>query len=551
MATRTAVVIGCGKRGEGKVGWAIGHAHGVGWLAADPSVRLLGVDLSPENLAAFGERFKLPKENLFSSTDALYAALTPDFVSVCTWPGLHAPMTIEAAKRGVKGVVCEKPMALNVGQMKQMTEACAASGTRLTIAHQRRYNATFGLARKLLHEGAIGDAWVFEGRVGDDWDVLSWTVHWFDMANFFFDGKPQWVLAGADHTGERRYGHAVENASTIFAQYDHDRQAIFVTGPAGYGITVRGSKGMIRIAEPAVHVYNESGYHVHQPVAGAFEDDYGRLMKELIGAAGTDKPILCGVENCAAGTEIAYAAHESARTMRKVSLPLDTLFAPLEIVQQQPRLALPAGKVALLADEHFGSGGREGITEAITALTGEVPMQLDARQSVTQAALSGVGLLVMYHTQADADETTRSTIKQWVESGRPLLLLHAALGAWPKWEEYGQWAGRVWAWGENGSEHPHEASELCVIDEKFTRLSWQRAKLPMDEVFIKLAQRAPVRDVVNVTIPQGTFPAAWISASKPNVGVWVPGHRRDLWQVPAMRQGLAAMAQAISSNVAR
>ena len=153
----------------------------------------------------------------------------------------------------------------------------------------------------------------------------------------------------------------------------------------------------------------------------------------------------------------------------------------------------------------------------------------------------------MYHTQADADETTRSTIKQWVDSGKPLLLLHAALGAWPSWEEYGQWAGRVWAWGENGSEHPHEPSELNVTDGSFTRLAWQRAKLPTDEVFIKLAQRAPVRDVIQVTIPQGKFPAAWISASKPNVGVWVPGHRRDLWRVPAMRQGLAAMAQAISS----
>lgn len=37
-------------------------------------------------------------------------------------------------------------------------------------------------------------------------------------------------LAGIDHTGERRYGHAVENAAIVQALYPEDRQAVFLSG---------------------------------------------------------------------------------------------------------------------------------------------------------------------------------------------------------------------------------------------------------------------------------------------------------------------------------
>src|SRR5262249_3959966 len=156
---------------------------------------------------------------LFSSTQALYAAMKPDFVSVCTWPPLHAPMTIEAAQRGARGIICEKPMALDGGEIRQMREACEKAGARLAIAHQRRYEPHLQRARQILQGGEIGGDFVLEARVADGWDMFSWTVHWFDMANFLLDDMPASVLGGVDHTGQRRYQHAVENAAIAFVEY--------------------------------------------------------------------------------------------------------------------------------------------------------------------------------------------------------------------------------------------------------------------------------------------------------------------------------------------
>jgi len=147
---KTAAVIGCGKVVQGKEGWAIGHAHAKAYRQAFPDARLYGVDVSEENLAAFGQAFGLGDDRLFRSTAELYAALTPDALSVCTWPILHRPQVIEAAEAGVKAVTCEKPMALDGSEIDQMISACVRAGARLAVAHQRRYNAAPIKARQLL-----------------------------------------------------------------------------------------------------------------------------------------------------------------------------------------------------------------------------------------------------------------------------------------------------------------------------------------------------------------------------------------------------------------
>lgn len=543
---RIAAVIGCGRHVEGKEGWAIGHAHADAYRKADPALRLLGVDVNRDNLGAFGKSFHVAPGDLFASAAAMYAAVTPDYVSVCTWPGLHAPQVIEAAKAGVKGIVCEKPVALCGSEVDSMLSACNESGTKVAIAHQRCHDANFRLAKRLLHEGVIGDKWVLEARVGDGWDILSWSVHWFDLAEWLFDAPAASVLAGMDHAGVRRYGHAVENASVIFAEYPQGRQALFITGPENpheslAPVFVRGTEGMMALTGH-VEVWNrKDGHRCYQPEEspGGFE----ALMRELISAVENGTPMACDAARSANATRMAWAAHESARLMRRVEAPFDTGYAPLEIVQHPARPALPEGRIVLLADEHFGSGGREGIVEAVRAATGRDPHVVDATRGITAAALEGAAVLLLYHTHAGADEGTKSALTDWVTSGRPTVFLHCAVGAYPEWDEFKQWAGKVWVWGE--SEHPYEACELVAAHPSFN--AWAAAWLPIDEVFIKLGETSEVEVTVEVRISTGAYPAAWTSKKWPNVTTWIPGHRREIWSIPAMREALVRQMQSAAS----
>jgi predicted dehydrogenase len=541
---RTAAVIGCGKVVEGKEGWAIGHQHARGWLGAFPEVILHGVDISRENLDAFGQQFGIPSERLFNSTDELYQKLTPDYVSVCTWPRLHAPQTIDAAKRGVRGIICEKPLALNVGEIREMIAVCDKAGARLAVGHLRRLEPIFRLAKDLLHSGAIGDKWMVEARVGDGWDILSWTTHWFDMVNFLFDAAPKSVLAGMDHRGHRRYQHAIEDSSVIFCEYPEGRQALFVTGPenpSGSPITVRGTEGILTIYKQ-VEVFSRQGYRAHNPEPCDYS--FIPLIREVVGAVERGTPMGCDAKLCAAATEVAYAAYESARIRKKVALPLMTLFAPFEILQHPPRPALKAGKIVLLADDHWHSGGGEGLREALAEATGREIEVHDATQNLAPTALDGAAYLLLYHTQAEAGPAIQAALQDWVNRGNPLALVHAALGAYPGWKEYAGWAGRIWNWDQ--SRHPHEESVLRTTAEGARILGWEEAWLPRDEVFVNLKECGPCRDLASAQISEGTFAAAWINDRLPNVGVWVPGHRNDLWTIPVMREGLIRLLQAIT-----
>ncbi len=544
---KTVAVIGCGKAIEGKEGWAIGHNHAEGYRTCGHEVKLLGVDLSSENLKAFGEKFKLPADQLFNSTEALYAACLPDCVSICTWPALHHPMVVEALEKGVKGIACEKPFTMDVGEQRDLERRVAAAGAVLVVAHQRRLEASFKALKEVVLSGKLGARLELRGHVGDNWDILSWTTHWFDMANFIFDRLPESILAGMEIGDTRRYQHAVEDASIIYADYGKNGSATFLTGPGdGASFTAQGSEGMARIGDGVIEIARFDGgttVAFDQSAPGGFSC----LLKELLAALGGGPEPMCSIRRSAVATEMAYAAHESARTCRRIRLPLEVEYAPLEVAQYPFRSGLEGKRILLHADTHFESGGREGIAEALSELARNPIKIVDADSAGLAAAdVEGIDAILIYHTRTEASAETQRVLSAWVAEGKPLLIVHAGLGAWPEWSDYTGWCGYVWDW--KASEHPHEPAVLKVCDEAALSFGWSGAWLPKDEVFVKLRETSPVRIGLTAEISTGTFPAAWQHATLPHVGAWMPGHRRDSWKVPAMREGLCRMLLALIAS---
>ena len=544
QSVKTVAIIGCGRALGGKEGFGIAYLHAAAWRRADPDVRIVGVDINPENLARFGEHFSLPETALFSSSVALYAALIPQVLSVCTWPGLHAELVIGAAEAGVPAIICEKPLALSMLDVRRMLRTCTEKGSQLIVAHQRRFNPYVALAKKTLSEGTLGAPYVLEARVGDDWDIMSWTTHWFDLANYLFDNGPNWVMAGLDDTGARRYGHAVENASVVLSEYPEKHQAMFITGPDHahtFPLLIRGSQGFLQLFEdrPAV-LYTAAGTtQLMTDEPAGYQEGFDALIADVKSGLETGAPLRCAAQSCYVATETALAAYESARTRRKVTLPLAAQFFPLDALQ--PTTTVLTGKrVLLYADDHYGSGGREGLAEALEALSGSAPRIVDAAlESLTAAHLAATDILCLYHTQTEANDVTRQSLLAWVRAGKPLALVHAAIGAYPKWPSYREWAGRVWNWER--SSHPYEPTQLVCTPDNPLALPWLSAAIPKDEIYTDLDTVTEVKDALLMTIAKGTFPAAWQNAAHPHVGCWLPGHRLDMWRLPVLREGLAGL----------
>ena len=76
-------------------------------------------------------------------------------VYIATPVYLHAEQTIAAANAG-KHVMCEKPMALDPSECREMIAAAASSGVKLGIAYYRHFYPVIRRIKELLANGAIG-----------------------------------------------------------------------------------------------------------------------------------------------------------------------------------------------------------------------------------------------------------------------------------------------------------------------------------------------------------------------------------------------------------
>src|SRR6266516_4623827 len=118
-------------------------------IQAESRSRLYGiVTRDPAKAAPFSAKTWRTIEEALTDSDvqAVYVG-TPVF--------LHAPQTIESLRAG-KHVLCEKPMAMNEAEARNMLRAAEESGKTLGVAYYRRCYPKVQRAKQLLEAGTIG-----------------------------------------------------------------------------------------------------------------------------------------------------------------------------------------------------------------------------------------------------------------------------------------------------------------------------------------------------------------------------------------------------------
>lgn len=79
-----------------------------------------------------------------------------DVVDVVLPHHLHAEVCVAASRAG-KHVLCEKPMAMDVGECRQMLSAVEEAGVKFQIGFMRRFDRSFAAAREAVDRGDIGE----------------------------------------------------------------------------------------------------------------------------------------------------------------------------------------------------------------------------------------------------------------------------------------------------------------------------------------------------------------------------------------------------------
>jgi predicted dehydrogenase len=99
------------------------------------------------------------------TTDWREAVTDPavDVVDIVTPNWLHKEIAMAAIAAG-KHVYCEKPLALNAADAKEMYEAADKAGVKTLVGFNYLRNPAVAEARRLIREGALGEIWSFSGR---------------------------------------------------------------------------------------------------------------------------------------------------------------------------------------------------------------------------------------------------------------------------------------------------------------------------------------------------------------------------------------------------
>jgi predicted dehydrogenase len=337
MAQFRVGIIGCGRpwKSQNASGFGMAHFHARGYTSSTDTTIVALADSNLDNARAFqaehgGERIYIDYQEMLAQEQL-------DIVSICTWPHLHAPMVIAAAKAGVKAIHCEKPMAPSYAEALQMVDICEAHGTQLTFNHQRRFGSPFRAARDLLLSGLIGQLKRLEGTCDN---LFDWGTHWFDMFGFYNNETAlKWVIGQVDWRGGATiFGIPLEGQGISFFMYENGVQGLLLTG---YGTghpqsnKLIGTTGTIEVNGNAtsLRVWGK-GDTDWRDVQIAHEADespgevVGRGVLDMIDALKTHREPELSARHALHATELIFATYESSRRGARIDLPLAALKSP-------------------------------------------------------------------------------------------------------------------------------------------------------------------------------------------------------------------------------
>lgn len=210
----------------------------------------------------------------FASAEALCASPEIDAVIVTSPDTLHRPHVLMALRAG-KAVLCEKPLAMNAGEVEEMLAVAQHADALFGVAQNFRFSRSLGLIREWIALGRIGKpilaraqfcydaaqvprAWIYNPDVACGGPIGDVGIHCIDALRFVLADDVTSVATIA--TSDAKSGRVESNASVSLAFASGTVGSVTVTSRAQYRyslLEVVGDDGVVKC---------ENGLTVDHPV---------------------------------------------------------------------------------------------------------------------------------------------------------------------------------------------------------------------------------------------------------------------------------------------
>jgi len=318
------------------------HMHACSYASAavrNPNIILAGVaDDDKERGQKMADMFET---TYYPSYEALLAG---DIEAVVVTPenAKHKELTLMAAEAG-KHVMCEKPLAPNLADGREMIEVCRAKGVKLMTAFPCRFSPAMRRVKEAVDGGAIGEilaikgtnqgkmpgGWFIELEKSGGGAVIDHTVHVVDLMRWLMKSEPKEVYAEISNL---MHHQDYDDVGVLTITFDN---GVFTTLDSSWSrpksfpfwgnvtMEITGTEGVILMDMFAqtFTVYSDKNMQTTWNFWGS-DIDY-LLVNDFAMAVANNLPVSITGEDGLKAVEVALGAYESARSGVPIKLPLE------------------------------------------------------------------------------------------------------------------------------------------------------------------------------------------------------------------------------------
>lgn len=299
------------------------------WAAAFdavPETELAAVfDAGAETRAAFVTCWSAGHSPIAAYDDfgSMLHSERPDLICIATRQTMHADQVEQAAVAGVRGILCEKPLATSLAEVDRILAACRHANVPLAFGLDRRWTRRYRWARQLVADNAIGRV---TGVIAYGvQNLINHGCHWYDVAlSLAGDPDVAWVSGlvndvtreplesprRLDPAGRAQIGLA--NGVTVYVTPE---------GAPGLAFEVLGDQGRLLLLNDARDAFlwqaeRSAGplrlVPVHVPETPEQWEAGPAAVADLVAAVQNGGATACDVNEARRASEIGFAVHASS-----------------------------------------------------------------------------------------------------------------------------------------------------------------------------------------------------------------------------------------------
>ena len=285
---------------------------------AVPDTEIVGVfDYGEETRVEFVECWRevLGDIPTYGDYRRMLDEVRPDLLCIATRQTMHVDQVEAAVAAGVRGILCDKPLATSLDEMDRILAACGE--IPLAFGLDRRWSERYRYLRETMTEriGSVTGLIAFGLP-----NTINHGCHWYDsLLALLGDPQPVWVSGLIDDTGFDNSRRRMDPPSRAQIGFDNGVVGYITTdGLKGQSFEVFGARGLLFICADASEVYLwRQGAGRVEPICLPFVrrrwPEGPAMVRDLVETVRRGGRTACDIDQARRATEIGFAIHDSSR----------------------------------------------------------------------------------------------------------------------------------------------------------------------------------------------------------------------------------------------